>query len=66
MLRWARSFRYYDYDFRYCGARVSARDRAQPKLPPAHQWLAEQLSALKRFDEALRKSDARSSSIHSR
>jgi serine/threonine-protein kinase len=44
---------YYDYDFVTAEREYRRAIELNPNYPPAHQWLAEQLSALKRFDEAV-------------
>jgi serine/threonine-protein kinase len=44
---------YYDYDFVTAEREYRRAIELNPNYPPAHQWLAEQLSSLKRFDEAI-------------
>jgi serine/threonine-protein kinase len=44
---------YYDYDFSAAEREYRRALELNPNYPTAHQWLAEQLSAMKRFDEAL-------------
>ena len=44
---------YYDYDFATAEREYRRAIELNPNYPTAHQWLAEQLSALKRFDEAI-------------
>jgi serine/threonine protein kinase/TolB-like protein len=44
---------YYEYDFVTAEREYRRAIELNPNYAPAHQWLAEQLSALKRFDEAL-------------
>lgn len=44
---------YYDYDFVTAEREYRHAIDLNPNYAPAHQWFAEQLSALKRFDEAL-------------
>jgi serine/threonine-protein kinase len=44
---------YYDYDFATAEKEYRRAIELNPNYAPAHQWLAEQLSVLKRFDEAL-------------
>lgn len=44
---------YYDYDFITAEREYRRAIELNPNYPPAHQWLAEQLSSLKRFDEAI-------------
>ncbi len=45
--------RYYDYDFATAEREYRRALELNPNYPTAHQWLAEQLSALKRPDEAI-------------
>ena len=44
---------YYDFDFVTAEREYRRAIELNPNYPPAHQWLAEQLSSLKRFDEAI-------------
>lgn len=44
---------YYDYELRAAEAQYRRALQLNPNYATAHQWLAEHLSALKRFDEAL-------------
>ena len=44
---------YYDYDFVTAEREYRRAIELNPNYPPAHQWLAEQLSSLKRPDEAI-------------
>ena len=44
---------YYDYDFVTAEREYRRALELNPNYPTAHQWLAEHLSAMKRFDEAL-------------
>ena len=44
---------YYDYDFVTAEREYRRAIELNPNYPPAHQWLAEQLSSLRRFDEAI-------------
>ena len=44
---------YYDYDFVTAEREYRRAIELNPNYATAHQWLAEQLSALKRFDEAI-------------
>jgi TolB-like protein/Tfp pilus assembly protein PilF len=44
---------YYDFDFTTAEREYRRALELNPNYPPAHQWLAEQLSTMKRFDEAL-------------
>jgi tetratricopeptide (TPR) repeat protein len=44
---------YYDYDFATAEREYRRALELSPNYASAHQWLAEHLSALKRFDEAL-------------
>ncbi|HEY8410412.1 MAG TPA: protein kinase [Pyrinomonadaceae bacterium] len=44
---------YYDYDFVTADREYRRAIELNPNYPTAHQWLAEQLSSLKRFDEAI-------------
>ena len=44
---------YYDFDFTTSEREYRRALELNPNYPTAHQWLAEQLSAMKRFDEAL-------------
>jgi serine/threonine-protein kinase len=44
---------YYDFDFVTAEREYRRALELNPNYPTAHQWLAEQLSAMKRFDEAL-------------
>ena len=44
---------YYDYDFATAEREYRRAIELNPNYAPAHQWLAEQLSAMRRFDEAL-------------
>ena len=44
---------YYDFDFITAEREYRRALELNPNYPTAHQWLAEQLSAMKRFDEAL-------------
>lgn len=43
---------YYDYDFATAEKEYRRAIELNPNYPSAHQWLAEHLSTLKRFDEA--------------
>jgi eukaryotic-like serine/threonine-protein kinase len=45
--------RYYDYDFATAEREYRRAIELNPNYATAHQWLAEQLSALKRADEAI-------------
>jgi tetratricopeptide (TPR) repeat protein len=45
--------RYYDYDFSTAEREYRRALELNPNYPTAHQWLAEQLSAMKRPDEAI-------------
>jgi len=45
--------RYYDYDFSTAEREYRRAIELNPNYATAHQWLAEQLSALKRADEAI-------------
>ena len=44
---------YYDYDFVTAEREYRRALELNPNYPTAHQWLAEHLSAVKRFDEAI-------------
>ncbi len=44
---------YYDYDFATAEREYRRAIELNPNYAPAHQWYAELLSAMKRFDEAL-------------
>src|ERR1044072_9145016 len=44
---------YYDYDFPVAEREYRRALELNPNYAPAHQWLAESLSTMKRFDEAL-------------
>ncbi len=44
---------YYDYDFVAADKEYRRAIELNPNYAPAHQWLAEQLSPLKQYDEAL-------------
>ena len=44
---------YYDYDFATAEREYRRALELNPNYPTAHQWLAEHLSAVKRFDEAI-------------
>jgi tetratricopeptide (TPR) repeat protein len=44
---------YYDYDFATAEKHYYRALALNPNYPTGHQWLAEHLSALKRFDEAI-------------
>ena len=44
---------YYDYDFATTEREYRRALELNPNYPTAHQWLAEHLSAMKRFDEAI-------------
>jgi serine/threonine-protein kinase len=44
---------YYDYDFVTAERELRRAIELNPNYAPAHQWLAEHLSPLKRFDEAI-------------
>src|ERR1043165_7129593 len=44
---------YYDYDFVTAEREYRRAIDLNPNYPPAHRWLAEQLSSLKRPDEAI-------------
>jgi tetratricopeptide (TPR) repeat protein len=44
---------YYDFDFITAEREYRRALELNPNYPSAHQWLAEHLSAMKRFDEAL-------------
>jgi serine/threonine protein kinase/TolB-like protein/Tfp pilus assembly protein PilF len=44
---------YYDYDFATAEREYRRAVELNPNYPTAHQWLAEHLSSMRRFDEAL-------------
>jgi len=44
---------YYDFDFTTAEREYRRAIELNPNYPSAHQWLAEHLSTMKRFDEAL-------------